>query len=122
MARNAGIRWKIPPQHLAKALDRYGQNLLLRVAAEMAYFADQVLQPDAAHSAPWTDRTGNARSGLFTVTEKGGRSVTTYLSHGIVISYGIYLELAHGGKFAVITPTIQRNIPELKQRLQRLLK
>lgn len=122
MARKSGIRWKIPPSKLAKALDRYGDNLMMRLAAEMAYFGDQMLQPDAARSAPWQDRTGNARSGIFTLTDKGRASVTTYLSHGAVISYGLYLELAHGGKYATIMPTIQRNVPELAARLRRLLR
>lgn len=122
MARKVGIRWKVPPSTLGRAVERYGQNLLVRVAAEMAYFADQVLKPDAQRTAPWTDRTGNARSGIFTVTDAGRSFVTTYLSHGVVIAYGVYLELAHGGKYAIIMPTIERNLPELKARLEKVLK
>lgn len=52
-------------------------------------------------NAPWTDRTGNARGGLF------ARAV----EHSIVcyhtVPYGIWLEVAHDGNYRIIEPTIQ---------------
>lgn len=60
--------------------------------------------------APWTDRTGNARSSLFTKAEiEPMRSYGFVLGHGV--SYGIWLEVRFSGRFATVIPTIQREGP-----------
>ena len=120
--RSAGIVWRVPPSELAKALDRYGANLMPRIGAELEHFGQGTLKPDAQANAPWQDRTGNARSGIFTATEVQAKRAVLHLSHGVVIDYGIYLELAHAGKYAALLPSIERNAPELIARLQRLLR
>lgn len=56
-------------------------------------------------NAPWTDRTTNARNGLNAV------AVHAPLRHVIVchhtMPYGIWLEVANGGKYRIIIPTIK---------------
>lgn len=60
----------------------------------------------AKANRPWTDRTGNARRTLEGRCERGsgGRTYTV----GIVghMPYSVYLELAHGQKYAVLYPTV----------------
>ena len=77
----AGIRWTRPPAELAVAIERYGDRALQAVAAVAQYAATQ-MQNDAKAQAAWTDRTGNARTGIFGTSEAefGAKVVTaTYL-------------------------------------------
>jgi hypothetical protein len=66
-----------------------------------------VSQNDLRQSAPWTDRTANARGGLFAQAYKGeGGEMGEVLYH--TMPYGVYLELANGGKYRVIWPATLR--------------
>ena len=69
---------------------------------------------------PWTDRTGKAKAMLDTVVSRpDDNTVRITLVHGV--SYGIWLELAHEQKYAIIKPTIQAKSGEYFQRYQKLL-
>jgi hypothetical protein len=55
--------------------------------------------------APWRDRTGDAREGLWCDPwwdDAGNYSILM----GHIVEYGIYLEEYHGGKFQIIMPTL----------------
>ena len=76
------------------------------------------VQDYARRNAPWTDRTGNARQGLFARYEgSGGRNTLGQFTaggkgqHSIVlyhtVSYGIWLEVRWSGRYAIIEPTIR---------------
>lgn len=115
------IYWIRPPQVLSTNVKLYGVKLHAAIKTLADYFA-QKIQDEARQAAPWQDRTGNARSGLFAITEQAATDlVTIYLSHGHTVYYGVFLELAHGARYAVILPTIQRNLPEIERQLKRLL-
>lgn len=43
------------------------------------------------------------------------------LELGHAMSYGVYLELDHGGRYAIILRTMQANIPELQRGLTGLM-
>ncbi len=115
----AGIRWTRPPSELAAALERYGDRVLTMVAA-IAQYAATEMQNDAKANATWTDRTGNARTGLFGTSEAdfAAKVVTIYLSHSAILDYGVYLELANSGKYAVIMRTMQAHYEPLMQMLR----
>ena len=55
----------------------------------------------------WQDRTGNARAGLH-----GGyfwentEVLKTFIAHAM--DYGVFLELANDGKYAILQPTINK--------------
>jgi len=114
-----GIRWERPPSELAKAVERYGDRVLIAVAAIAQRVATE-MQNDAKAQASWTDRTGNARTGLFGTSEAdfAEHVVTIYLSHGAVIDYGLWLELANSGRYAVIMRTMQAHYEPLMQMLR----
>lgn len=114
-----GIRWERPPSELAKAVERYGDRVLIAVAAIAQRVATE-MQNDAKAQASWTDRTGNARTGLFGTSEAdfAAKVVTIYLSHGAVIDYGVWLELANSGRYAVIMKTMQNHYEPLMQMLR----
>jgi hypothetical protein len=112
-------RWSTPPSVLADALDKYGDRVLQTVAAIAQYVATE-MQNDAKANAPWTDRTGNARTGLFGTSEAdfAAKVVTIYLSHGAVIDYGLWLELVGSGKNAIIVKTMAAHYEPLMQMLR----
>lgn len=66
----------------------------------------QEAENEAKRSAPWTDRTGNARR---SITGSGpqfeGEKVVGYLCIGV--EYGRYLELSNAGKYRIVWPTIE---------------
>lgn len=70
--------------------------------------------------APWTDRTGVARSGLFAIPQSRGGHHEITLSHSA--EYGIWLEIANSGKYQIIMPTIRATGSHLMGELRGLLK
>lgn len=127
------IVWVQPPKTMAKNLDLYGTKLIDAVFAVAEFMADKV-QNYARQNAKWQDRTGNARSGLFGVARKNERdsrgqfvglaqrTVEIYLSHGHTIEYGVFLELANAGRYAIIWPALDKHLPELKKMLDDIFK
>lgn len=71
------------------------------------------LEGYAKTRAPWTDRTGHARQGLHGGVDVRDDAFTLYLSHGV--EYGIWLELAHGGNYAIVRPTVDAHLPRIRQ-------
>ena len=59
----------------------------------------------AKKNRPWTDRTGMARKSLNATTEKRDNGIRITLAHGV--DYGLWLELAHEKRFAIVKPTIE---------------
>lgn len=117
----AGIRWSTPPSELATAVERYGDRVLVAVAAVAQRVATE-MQNQAKADAPWTDRTGNARTGIFGTSEAdfAAHVVTIYLSHGATIDYGVFLELSRSGSHAVIMRTMQAHYEPLMQMLREI--
>jgi len=92
----------------------------MQAVAAIAQYVATEMQNDAKANAPWTDRTGNARTGLFGTSEAdfAAKVVTIYLSHGATIDYGVWLELASSGRYAVIMRTMQNHYEHLMQMLR----
>ena len=118
-ASKPGVRWETPPSALAQAVERYGDRVLTAVAAVAQYAATQ-MQNDAKANAPWTDRTANARTGLFGTSEAdfARHVVTIYLSHGATIDYGLWLEIANSGTYAVIMRTMETHYQDVMDMLR----
>lgn len=69
---------------------------------------------------PWVDRTGEAKRRLdATVSSPNSHTVRITLSHGV--NYGIFLEKAHGAKYAIIKPTIKKRGPEVYDAFNKFL-
>lgn len=62
------------------------------------------LEAYAKMNRPWTDRTGNARRGLFSRSEVTKDDVVIRLAH--TVFYGVYLEKSRAGKYAILVPTM----------------
>jgi len=140
------FKWVKRPRHLAQQIERYGEKILIAVHAVAVYVGTQ-MQDQARNSAPWQDRTGNARSGIFfavdgfglqtvvgqvtaaALSQVKGRAATVagakdrlVIVLGHTVYYGKYLELAHGGRYAVVMATVEQNIGVLERMLHNLLK
>jgi hypothetical protein len=145
----AGIVWIEPPEKLIRALEEYGERARIAIHATACYVGAE-MQNAARDGAPWQDRTGNARGGLFFAVDgfglpaksgdvqpgdaaaferdkhleavQGGDADTLVLALSHSMGYGEHLELAHGQKYAIIMPTIERLAPELKRLLDELFR
>lgn len=86
-----------------------GLNLLdNRVDAAIRMYAEiggQKLVDSAKENRKWTDRTGRARGSLNSTVSAIASGYRIYLAHGV--DYGIWLELAHGKRFAIIPQTLE---------------
>jgi hypothetical protein len=123
MAKKTRIVWQKPLTNITNGMQKYGKRALVAVRAVGEYVGAH-MQNEARQNAPWEDRTGNARTGLFgtVVQEAAQEIVEIYLSHGHTVFYGKFLELSHGGKYAIIMPTIEKYLPELKRLLDDLFR
>ena len=145
MPEGVTLRWVKTPSSLARKIHTYGQRILVAVHA-VAVYVGQKMQNEGRANAPWEDRTGNARSGLFfavdgfglgTVTGQvrpgvqevatdmvtvSGDKDTLLIAFGHTVYYGKYLELDHGGRYAVVMSTMEHNLPTLEKMLKSLLK
>ena len=113
------IEWSVDPRALGKAIERrYADELLRRIRQMMREAAPQA-EAHMKTTASWRDRTGDARRLLMALTVDDGDEITLYFIHGA--AYGIWLELRHGGRYAVIVPTTHQFAASIRTRLQGLM-
>lgn len=114
----ARILWTNPPEHLAAKVAALGPafaGALGVVGATVAFAGEARAKADA----PWTNRTGAARAGLHGTSAVDGTSLEVVLAHGV--DYGVWLELANQGRYAVIPGTLQVMSADLENQLHGLL-
>lgn len=70
-------------------------------------------------NAPWTDRTGAARTGLHTVAENFGDTHVITFAHAV--NYGIWLEVKFSGRDAIIMPSVRKTGDELMASLRGIM-
>lgn len=130
-AKQGGIIWDNPlPINVAK----FDEKLDGYIQAGMKYQAPKV-QTYSRENAPWTDRTANARNGLFAKDFKeergagergaGGHFLRSGAVYGIVLyhtmPYGIFLEVRWSGRYAIIRPTIAAMAPPTMELLRGII-
>jgi hypothetical protein len=101
----AHIVWSPGPEVIAlriAALPEVVEAGLARVLASAAAEGEARMKS----GAPWTDRTGAARSSLSGDSQVGGGQAVVTLSHGVY--YGIWLEVSNQGRYAIVRPTVPR--------------
>lgn len=106
-----------PIQRGLAEFDRRIHNRMLAISD----FHAQRAQAEMRERAPWTDRTGNARNGLFAKPfynlgsgtlgrDAGGRFTSGGNTYGVVlyhsVPYGIWLETRWAGRFAALLPVL----------------
>jgi hypothetical protein len=110
--------FRIVSDTLRPGLESFDNRLDHAVDATMHFMAPRV-EAYGKLNAPWTDRTSNARNGLF--AEPGGIGREHWIDFAHSVSYGIWLEVRFGGRYQIILPTIQTMGRETMTTLRGLL-
>lgn len=115
-----GFRWdRRPDQVFPAGAENYAQRARVALRALAAYYAPQI-ETWLKANAPWTDRTGNARQSLYAEVLDLTNAMAIQFDHGV--SYGIYLEFANTGRYAIIGPALDHWTPIIGAAVQRLLR
>lgn len=72
----------------------------------------------AKRNRPWTDRTGHARQRLTGWVEVLTNKVRIHIGHGV--DYGVYLELCHEKRYAILQSTINALSKEVLEGYEEL--
>jgi hypothetical protein len=85
----------------------YVQRLEAVIWQQLLYYS-VLIEAYMKTYAPWEDHTSNARQTLFSRVYKApGRRHVLWLVACQKMEYGVYLELDHGGRFAIVMLTLQ---------------
>ena len=114
----ASVTFKLDTVRLENKARELGPKIEHAVDATMQ-FGSVKGQAHMREHAPWTDRTGNARSGLFTIPNLIGKLKTITFSH--TMSYGIWLEIKDNGKYAIIMPSVHKVGTDIRKSFERTL-
>jgi hypothetical protein len=104
---------------MAGRVERYKVALLAAVYKLAQEWATRIAD-DARASAPWTDRTGAARRGIFGRVFRLAMGAVIVVGHSV--HYGIYLERRWGGRYATVIPALQRAYAAVMASLQQLVR
>lgn len=74
----------------------------------------------AKNNAKWTDRTGNARKGL-TADANWDNYIELVVRMSHKVDYGVWLELAHERKYAILQPAIEKYKDEFIKEWEKII-
>jgi hypothetical protein len=100
----SGFIWSTKP---SAVFDAAVEKYAAAIRTELDNLADAwepIIEDYMKLNAPWKDRSSNARQGLNVRVDKSKERTELVLAH--TVEYGIYLELAHAGAWAIINPTL----------------
>lgn len=109
---------KIDASQVLQNLKIVSDNTLNKAENVMDYTMNDA-ESSAKRSAPWTDRTGNARRSINSRTWKDSDVIIGGL--GIGVEYGKYLELCNQGRYRIVRPTIDIAKVKLMSNLRDIL-
>lgn len=100
---------------LLPAIRELRRTLVDRVVRVLTPVASDMEQYAKANH-PWQNQTGAAEAELNAGVEVVAAAVVeVFLQHGVF--YGKYLEMRFGGRFAIVTPTLELYEPQLNAAL-----
>jgi hypothetical protein len=106
MSFRARVVWNRDPRDLGRAVTEYGERLVYHALVQYLEKNAGEIAEQMRREAVWQDQTGEARRLLSAEVRTSGAAVELYLSHGV--DYGKWLELANGGRYAIVGPTVSR--------------
>lgn len=103
------FRWlpgRSPRQVFGAGVERFVRRLRNGLIVILELKAIEI-EAEMKKNAPWTDRTSNARQTLaaFVYVVKDGVIALVAKQQ---MSYGLWLELKNGGRFAIVIPTLEQ--------------
>lgn len=105
---------------LQKAIEKYAKECEQKIG-QYCKTSSQRLETYAKVHRPWTDRTGRARAGLSGTSRKQPNQYEWKITLSHSVDYGVFLELAHEKKWAIIMPTINEMSPKIMEGFEGLL-
>ena len=103
---------------------RNGLDTLHRKINDAVYMYADTISKDfeayAKENRPWTDRTGDARRRLTGFAEKINDGARVCVAHGV--DYGIWLEIAHEKRYAILEPTVRLKANDALRGLREMLR
>lgn len=119
MAMRGMIDWKTPISRLAQGAEGYAEQLgeaVFQIGEEEA----NAIADDARENHRWTNRTGEAEASIYGRAERRDNAGFRIVVGGSA-PHVIYLERRWGGKYAGITPALQRGAPRVMSRVRGLI-
>jgi len=110
-------RWQ-GREEVKAAMKRYGEDVK-HAKYQLALGWTEKLSTYAKRNARWDDQTGDARRSLYSVVEDANGRTTIFLSHGM--DYGVYLELRHQGRLAIILATLEAHYEPIQASYRRMM-
>ena len=114
----ARVGFEFDPKNMIQRINEAASKSEIAISM-YAENAALTLQNYAREHRPWTDRTGHARQRLTGSVARVSQGYQIILAHGV--DYGVWLELAHEKRYAIIQPTIQAKSPEVLSGFNKLL-
>lgn len=113
------VKFDFEESELHDAIEKYGDKLM----AGLMMYADTKaisLESIMKRNRSWVDRTGTAKATLNAkATQVDDNVARITLSHGV--EYGIWLEMAHEKKYAIIKPTLDSESPKVMDGLASIM-
>ncbi len=102
---------------LKNNFNKYGRKLTAVIRTILdSTFTEMVNY--AKENAVWIDRTGDARNSITSKDLSSGKVLRFYLTIGV--DYGIWLEVANGGKYQILRPTMTIYEPRIMKLFERV--
>lgn len=98
------------------------EQMQAKTRAALQIIADtavKAMEAYAKNNARWTDRTGNARQRLKGSTRWEQDALIAAISHNV--DYGMWLELCHEKKYAILEEALNSQAQNLLDAYQRFL-
>lgn len=112
------IEIKVDTENLKNGMGEFKERMLVALGI-YSETAAKKFEGYAREHRQWTDRTARARQGLTGYTEKTKEGFKINIAH--TVDYGLWLELAHEKKYAILEPTVRLVGPEIVSGLKTLL-
>ena len=107
--------WTLPPSR-AWQINRYMDLLERGILAAWSVLATQI-EDYGKQNAAWTDRTGNARQTLkgFAYSPRSRLIVLIFKQQ---MTYGLWLEIAHQGRYAIVMRSLEMHYGDAMRSVQ----
>lgn len=115
----SGFEWVVSPIDAFMALYNGQRTAIQQAILALGYKYASDVEAWMKANAPWTDRTGNARQGLFAICDDLVQQVVITFGH--YVTYGKYLEFKNQGRFAIVSPALDYFLPLIIADVQALL-
>lgn len=112
-------RQRRPSQAFAPGIERYKAAMRQGMVNLLLYYAARI-EADMKTNAPWDDQTSNARQTLAAFVHEGTNQIVLVAKQQM--TYGVYLELANGGRYAIVMPTLQAYYGDVWDSVQELVR